>query len=80
MMNLHDSTIRKNIRCNVFPDFCSVPVLALILDELGHQVGIHFGTPLVSNSMFFDDFGDRIFINFDPKLFPQARDADARFH
>ena len=52
-----------------FLDIFSLQVLALIFYEFGHRFGIHFGTPLASNSMFlgdrfFDEFLNRFVISF----------------
>jgi hypothetical protein len=52
----------------IFP----LPVLALIFNNFWYRFWLHFGIPWASKSMFwgdrfFDDFGNGIFIDFEPK-------------
>ena len=67
-MNLIDFTLQRNMIFDDFPDFFSLPVLALIFDEFLYRFWLHLGTPLAPNSVFwgdrfFDEFLNRCFID-----------------
>ena len=66
---LHVFTRQNNMYFDDLHDsFFSIPVLALNFDAFWHCYCFHFGTPSASNAMyfgncFFDDFGDRNFLD-----------------
>ena len=82
-MNLHVFTFQKNMICDEFHGFCLIPVLASLFDDVWHRIRLHFGNPLISNSMFsaiiFSCFFEWYFHGFRIKMAPTSRQRHPYF-